>query len=144
MLSLLPLLLLLLLLLPPLRPIMGSAPPPAPPPHLVVVVGDDFGSYDGGSYRGGKIPTPAVDSLTRDGLVMDRPVPHSPWACVLTQTLRAVPRSHSRAPLQLPLPPSHCNATTASADRTATHWYCSREMTRTPRPVCGSALLFFF
>ena len=37
---------------------------------------------------------------------------------MLTQILRAKPRSHCRAPLQLPLPPSHCNATTA--DRTVT------------------------
>ena len=34
-------------------------------------------------------------------------------SCVLTHTLRARPRSHCRAPLRLPLPPSHCNATTS-------------------------------
>ena len=40
-------------------------------PHLVVVVGDDFGSHDAGAYRGGRIPTPAVDALVEQGLLMD-------------------------------------------------------------------------
>ena len=43
----------------------------APAVHLVVVLGDDFGAYDAGSYRGGKIPTPAIDELVGDGLLMD-------------------------------------------------------------------------
>ena len=37
------------------------------PPHLVVVVGDDFGTYDGASYRGGKIHTPVLDGLVKQG-----------------------------------------------------------------------------
>ena len=43
----------------------------AKPPHLIVVVGDDFGTYDAGSYRGGRVPTPAVDALVANGLMMD-------------------------------------------------------------------------
>ena len=34
--------------------------------------------------------------------------------CVFTQTLRATPRLHCRAPQRLPLPLSHCNANTAT------------------------------
>ena len=56
------------------------------------------------------------------GLQRDRGGGHWPVSmyvfCVLKQILRATPRSHCHAPLRLPLPPSHCNATTA--DRTAT------------------------
>ena len=50
--------------------------------------------------------------------------------CVLKQKQipRATPRSHCRAPLRLPLPPSHCNATTA--DRTA----CLTRHVRSRRP----------
>jgi hypothetical protein len=47
--------------------VMGSSGPPpgGSPPHLVVVAGDDFGSYDGSSYRGGKIPTPDAETTLR-------------------------------------------------------------------------------
>ena len=41
------------------------------PPHIVVVLGDDFGSYDAASYRGGAIQTPVVDGLVKKGLVLD-------------------------------------------------------------------------
>ena len=52
-------------------------------------------------------------------------------ACFEKHTLRAKPRSHCRAPLRLPLPPSHCNATTA--DRTVT----SHCLFNTPHAVAG-------
>lgn len=41
------------------------------PPHIVVVLGDDFGSYDAASYRGGAIRTPVVDGLVKEGFVLD-------------------------------------------------------------------------
>lgn len=44
---------------------------PTPPPHLVVVLGDDFGTYDGSSYRNGAIHTPTVDGLVKEGLLLD-------------------------------------------------------------------------
>ena len=36
-----------------------------------MVVGDDFGTYDAGAYRGGRIPTPEIDALTARGLLMN-------------------------------------------------------------------------
>lgn len=45
------------------------------PPHLVVVVGDDFGTYDGASYRGGKIHTPVLDGLVKHGNIRCMPSP---------------------------------------------------------------------
>ena len=35
-----------------------------------MVVGDDFGTYDAGAYRGGRIPTPEIDALAAKGLLM--------------------------------------------------------------------------
>ena len=45
--------------------------------------------------------------------------------CVLTQFLRAEPRSHCCDPLRLPLPASHCNAATADRTVTSHHSFCN-------------------
>jgi hypothetical protein len=51
---------------------LGSPPRASPrTPHLVVVLGDDFGTYNAGAYRGGRIPTPTIDGLVEEGLLMD-------------------------------------------------------------------------
>eukprot|EP00966_Prymnesium_polylepis_P183299 4247991-Prymnesium_polylepis.1 len=44
---------------------------PAQPPHLIMMVIDDLGWTDVG-YNGGHFPTPNIDSLTRDGVILDK------------------------------------------------------------------------
>ena len=93
-------------------------------------------AFDHAADRRGAVLEPVVpglhslrqhDSRARGGR------PHGPSRifCVLKQILRATPRSHCRAPLRIPLPPSHCNDTTA--DRTVT----SHCVFNTPRAVAG-------
>ena len=67
----------------------GSRTPP--PKHLVVVLGDDYGSYDGGAYRGGRIPTPTVDALVAKGLLMCVPTPPPPRTTPAPTTNPATP-----------------------------------------------------
>ena len=43
----------------------------SPQPNVVILVADDLGWADVG-YRGGGIETPAIDSLAKEGVVMDR------------------------------------------------------------------------
>lgn len=46
-----------------------AASPPKKKPNFLIVVADDLGFSDTGPY-GGEIPTPALDRLAREGLLM--------------------------------------------------------------------------
>ena len=44
---------------------------PSQPPHLIMMVIDDLGWTDVG-YNGGDFPTPNIDNLARDGVILDK------------------------------------------------------------------------
>ncbi|MHB8903395.1 MAG: sulfatase-like hydrolase/transferase [Thermoguttaceae bacterium] len=46
----------------------ADVPQPASRPNLVLIFADDFGYGDPGCYGGKLVPTPAIDSLARDGV----------------------------------------------------------------------------
>lgn len=52
-------------------PAEAAAPPAERPPNIIVILADDLGYNDltfaGGGVAGGKVPTPHIDSLARDG-----------------------------------------------------------------------------
>ena len=50
----------------------GATPPPRRPPHVVVVVADDAGWGDFSFVGNANLATPAIDSLARDGVVLDQ------------------------------------------------------------------------
>jgi Sulfatase len=56
-----------LLLLAPLAEISAAESKPAKP-NIVLILADDLGYGDLGCYGGKLVPTPAVDSLARDGV----------------------------------------------------------------------------
>ncbi len=61
----------------PNRPVTWQPGPPSPasgvrPPNVVVILADDLGwndlTFNGGGVAGGKVPTPRIDSIGRDGV----------------------------------------------------------------------------
>jgi arylsulfatase A-like enzyme len=52
-------------------PATAARPPASRPPNIILIVADDLGINDISAFGGGLVPTPAIDSLRRDGASID-------------------------------------------------------------------------
>jgi len=52
-------------------PAVAAKPPGERPPNIILIVADDLGMNDISAFGGGIVPTPAIDSLMREGASVD-------------------------------------------------------------------------